>query len=246
VFGLTVDDPIAYSPHPDTGGTLTADRDGVWDQVGLCSGWRVGRFAVAACGRPLHYLVWGVAPADSSHGGALERGYCHTDVQRTADLYQRLIAELDGLNLAITQRGPSALASLSREVLDALPVSPHVRRADPLPGQVEGRFMSAFYGGRAECRIRRTEVAVSLEDSRPCTRRVRMLGCGTTSSPNAWTPWMPRTTSKPCSTPPLSTSCLIVGDPLVRSGFSVYTRAGDCLRSSASHWMLRTERRPGQ
>jgi hypothetical protein len=94
-------------------------------------------------------------------------------VQRTAELYQRFIAELDGLNLTITQRGPPALASLSRAVLDALPVSPHVRRADPLPGQVEGRFMSAFYGGRAECRIRRTEVAVSLEDSRPCTRRVR-------------------------------------------------------------------------
>jgi hypothetical protein len=59
-------------------------------------------------------------------------------VQRTAELYQRFVAELDGLNLTIT------------------------RRAGPCPrSTVDG----------PKCRIRRTEVAVSLEDSRPCTGR---------------------------------------------------------------------------
>jgi hypothetical protein len=90
--------------------------------------------------------------------------YCRTDVERTAQLYQRCIAELDALNLPITPARAFSPASLSKAVLDTFGVTPHTTRADPLPPEMLGRFMSAFYGGRAECRIRRTEVPVSLVD----------------------------------------------------------------------------------
>jgi hypothetical protein len=90
--------------------------------------------------------------------------YCRTDVQRTAQLYQRCVAELESLNLPITPARAYSPASLSKAVLDTLGVAPLATRADPLPPEMLGRFMSAFYGGRAECRIRRTEVPVSLVD----------------------------------------------------------------------------------
>jgi hypothetical protein len=85
-------------------------------------------------------------------------------VARTAQLYQACLAELATLNLPITPARAFSPASLSKAVLDALGVTPHPARPEPLPPQVLRRFMSAFYGGRAECRIRRTEVPVSLVD----------------------------------------------------------------------------------
>jgi hypothetical protein len=90
--------------------------------------------------------------------------YCRIDVQRTAQLYQRCVAELDALHLPISPARALSPASLSKAVLDALGVTPHHDRADPLPPRVQGWFLSAFYGGRAECRICRTPVPVSLVD----------------------------------------------------------------------------------
>jgi hypothetical protein len=90
--------------------------------------------------------------------------YCRTDVARSAQLYQACLAELAALNLPITPARAFSPASLSKAVLGTLGVIPHAARADPLPPEVLGRFMSAFYGGRAECRIRRAGVPISLVD----------------------------------------------------------------------------------
>jgi hypothetical protein len=105
--------------------------------------------------------------ADPGGHGHITPGYveyCRTDVARTAHLYQACLAELAALNLPITPARAYSPASLSKAVLDTLGVIPHPARRDPLPPEVLGRFMSAFYGGRAECRIRRTDVSISLLD----------------------------------------------------------------------------------
>lgn len=90
--------------------------------------------------------------------------YCRVDVERTAQLYQACVRELDALDLPITPAKAYSPASLAKAVLDRLGVTPHSQRARPLRPEVLGYFMSAFYGGRAECRIRHTDVPVSLVD----------------------------------------------------------------------------------
>lgn len=105
--------------------------------------------------------------ADSGAHGIITPGYisyCRVDVQRTAELYQACVRELDALRLPITPATAYSPASLAKAVLRRLGVTPHSQRAHPLPPEVTGWFVSAFYGGRAECRIRHTEVPVALVD----------------------------------------------------------------------------------
>ncbi len=94
------------------------------------------------------------------HGHITDRyiEYCRTDVERTADLYQACLAAIDGLGLDVDPARLYSSASLSKAVLRALGVTAHSERGQPLAAADIGRFMSAFYGGRAECRNRRTEV----------------------------------------------------------------------------------------
>jgi hypothetical protein len=90
--------------------------------------------------------------------------YCRTDVEATFRLYQRCVAELAALDLPISASRAFSPASLAKAALTAQGITPHHQRPAELPAEVQGYFMSAFYGGRAECRIRHTEVPVSLLD----------------------------------------------------------------------------------
>ena len=91
-------------------------------------------------------------------------GYCRQDVAATAALYQAADAELSKLQLPLT--GPYAYspASLAKATLAGLGVKPVLERHPDTSPQLMGWAMSAFYGGRAECRIRKTPVPVRLVD----------------------------------------------------------------------------------
>jgi hypothetical protein len=90
--------------------------------------------------------------------------YCRTDVEATFRLYQRCVVELAALDMPITASRAFSPASLAKAALAAQGIVPHRQRPTEIPAEVQGYFMSAFYGGRAECRIRHTEVPVSLLD----------------------------------------------------------------------------------
>lgn len=90
--------------------------------------------------------------------------YCRQDVAATAELYIAAERALLDLGLPLTPPYAFSPASLSKATLHGLGVEPLLRRMPDTAPQVLGRAMSAFYGGRAECRIRRTPVPVRLVD----------------------------------------------------------------------------------
>lgn len=100
------------------------------------------------------------------HGVITEQyiDYCRQDVAATADLYIAAEAELISLGLPITAPYAYSPASLAKAVLRGLGVQPVLTRHPDTDPELMGLAMSAFYGGRAECRIRKSEVPVSLLD----------------------------------------------------------------------------------
>ena len=105
--------------------------------------------------------------ADPGEHGAISEqyiDYCRQDVAATAALYVAAEAELISLGLPITAPYAYSPASLAKAVLRGLGVQPVLGRHSDTDPELMGLAMSAFYGGRAECRIRKTEVPVSLVD----------------------------------------------------------------------------------
>ncbi len=100
------------------------------------------------------------------HGVITEQyiDYCRQDVAATADLYIAAEAELISLELPITAPYAYSPASLAKAVLRGLGVQPVLQRHPDTDPELMGLAMSAFYGGRAECRIRKTQIPVSLLD----------------------------------------------------------------------------------
>jgi hypothetical protein len=91
-------------------------------------------------------------------------GYCRQDVAATAALYQAAEVELTKLHLPLTAPYAYSPASLAKATLTGLGVRPVLDRHPDTSPQLMGRAMSAFYGGCAECRIRKTPVPVRLVD----------------------------------------------------------------------------------
>jgi hypothetical protein len=91
-------------------------------------------------------------------------GYCRQDVAATAALYQAAEVELTKLQLPLTVPYAYSPASLAKATLTGLGVRPVLDRHPDTSPQLMGWAMSAFYGGRAECRIRKTPVPVRLVD----------------------------------------------------------------------------------
>jgi hypothetical protein len=89
--------------------------------------------------------------------------YCATDVQVTWECYLNLRQRFQGLglpNLPITKAYTEA--SIGKAYLSAMGVQPWPRDLEP---SVIGAILSAFYGGRAEVRIRRQIVQVQYVDA---------------------------------------------------------------------------------
>ena len=86
--------------------------------------------------------------------------YCRDDVAATAKLYEAIAAEYrrHPIDLQITKA--FSPASIGKAYLEAMGVRPRLERQPDFPRDVLGRSMTAYFGGRAECRIRRVSVPI--------------------------------------------------------------------------------------
>jgi len=101
-----------------------------------------------------------------THGSISEEyvTYCREDVAATANLFRAATAEFrrHPINLQVTKA--YSPASIGKSYLSAMGVPPILDRQPDFPAEVLGRGMAAFFGGRAECRIRKVPVPVVYVD----------------------------------------------------------------------------------
>jgi hypothetical protein len=90
--------------------------------------------------------------------------YNRRDVKATGELLVKLLAEFEQhpVNLQVTKA--YSPASLAKSYLDVMGIAPPLRRQRDFPKDVLGYAMGAYYGGRAECRIRNTQLPVTYLD----------------------------------------------------------------------------------
>lgn len=86
--------------------------------------------------------------------------YNRQDVEVTAQLLEAVRAEWDRHPLALTADKVMSPASIGKGYLRALGVVPPRQQFTDVGAQVLGACMTAYYGGRAEVRVRRTAVPV--------------------------------------------------------------------------------------
>jgi hypothetical protein len=105
--------------------------------------------------------------ADPGHHGEISQqyiDYCRQDGAATSGLYAALLDEFATHPIALDPERAYSPASLSKAYLAGMGIEPLLARHRDFPREVLGHAMSAFYGGRAECRIRNHEVPVTLLD----------------------------------------------------------------------------------
>ncbi len=86
--------------------------------------------------------------------------YCREDVQATADLYVAAMAEYVRHPIRLQPTKAYSPASIGKAYLKEMGVRPPLERQPDFPREVLGYAMASYYGGRAECRIRRVPVPV--------------------------------------------------------------------------------------
>ena len=102
---------------------------------------------------------------DVTHGDITPEyvDYCREDVEATQHLCERAVAEFLSHPIELQATRAFSPASLGRSYLDAMGVRPLLERQGFDP-RILGWAMSAYYGGRAEARIRRVPVPVVYVD----------------------------------------------------------------------------------
>jgi hypothetical protein len=90
--------------------------------------------------------------------------YCRQDVAATTELYKALMAEFNRHPIALAPERAYSSASIAKAYLAAMGVQPFLERQPDFSPEALGIAMCSFYGGRAECRIRRLSVPVALVD----------------------------------------------------------------------------------
>jgi hypothetical protein len=91
-------------------------------------------------------------------------GYNRNDVRSTARLTEQLLAEYSKHPIALPPTEAYSPASIGKAYLDALGLKDLRERERGFPRELHGFAMGAYYGGRAECRIRKTLVPVVTVD----------------------------------------------------------------------------------
>jgi hypothetical protein len=89
--------------------------------------------------------------------------YCRQDVRATVGLLNAMRKEFGRHPIDLYPEKAFSPASMAKAYLRSMGVVPPPEKFD-LPSWVLGAAMQAYYGGRAECRIRHTEVPVMLTD----------------------------------------------------------------------------------
>lgn len=89
--------------------------------------------------------------------------YCREDVAATARLLNAAKVEFDLHPIELDPDESYSPASIAKAYLDAMGIA-HPHKHFKIPNKVHGFAMQGYYGGRAECRIRKTPVPVILTD----------------------------------------------------------------------------------
>ncbi|MGO8870618.1 MAG: hypothetical protein ACLQPH_04315, partial [Acidimicrobiales bacterium] len=90
--------------------------------------------------------------------------YCRQDVAANVALYEVLLAEFQTHPVDLAPERAYSPASLAKAYLTAMGIRPMLDRHPGFSREVLGYAMASFFGGRAECRIRRVPVPVTLVD----------------------------------------------------------------------------------
>lgn len=86
--------------------------------------------------------------------------YNRRDVLATWELAQKLEAEFNQHPISLLPTRAYSPASIGKSYLTAMGIQPVLQRQPDFPNDILGHAMAAYYGGRAECRIRRVPVPV--------------------------------------------------------------------------------------
>ena len=100
------------------------------------------------------------------HGGIYDDyvTYCREDVGATANLLRTTIAEYRRHPIDLQPTKAFSPASIGKAYLKGMGVVPILDRQPGFPPEVLGWGMAAYFGGRAECRIRKTPLPVVYVD----------------------------------------------------------------------------------
>ncbi len=90
--------------------------------------------------------------------------YCRQDVAATTALLEAVLAEYARHPIDLQPTKAYSPASIAKAYLRGMGLQPRLAAQPDYPSEVLGSAMSAFYGGRAEVRIRRVPVPVALVD----------------------------------------------------------------------------------
>jgi DNA polymerase elongation subunit (family B) len=89
--------------------------------------------------------------------------YCREDVAATGRLLNAVRTQFDCHPLDLWPDKAYSPASIAKAYLDDMNIA-HPKRHFKVPNKIHGIAMQAYYGGRAECRIRKTPLPVILTD----------------------------------------------------------------------------------
>jgi hypothetical protein len=90
--------------------------------------------------------------------------YCREDVQATGRLCEALLSEHSHYDINLQPTRAYSPASIGKAHMQSMRVKPMLERAPDFSTDVLGYAMTAYYGGRAECRIRRQPIPVVYTD----------------------------------------------------------------------------------
>lgn len=117
-----------------------------------------------------HSLASACAAFGVEHGKAVaeEHGviteayidYARRDVLATSELLEKLLEEFSRHPIALSPTKAYSPASIGKAYLKEMGIVPPLERWPDFQPEILGYAMTAYYGGRAECRIRRTPVPV--------------------------------------------------------------------------------------
>jgi hypothetical protein len=117
-----------------------------------------------------HSLASACEAFDVEHGkehaeqhGVIDEAYIdynRADVRATAELYVALMGEYVRHPITLQPTKAYSPASIGKAYLRAMGIRPVLERQPDFPREVLGWTMSAYFGGRAECRIRKVPVSV--------------------------------------------------------------------------------------
>ncbi|PYV66642.1 MAG: hypothetical protein DMG96_41770, partial [Acidobacteria bacterium] len=93
-----------------------------------------------------------------------ELAYGRRDVERTVALLNAMKREYDGFPLDLPPERAMSAGSITKAFLDEMGIEQPSRKFD-LPGEILGKCMQAYYGGRSEIRIRHEQVPVVVCDT---------------------------------------------------------------------------------